>query len=90
MNEKLKSTRSYFLDGYNTHSLGVGMRWIAFWRICDMESINYKRIKRHREMRIAKRDNGISRGKFRIRRKDSLLLDQETLASPLRGGDAYR
>lgn len=48
MNEKLKSTRSYFLDGYNTHSLDVGMRWIAFWRICDMESINYKRIKRHR------------------------------------------
>lgn len=48
MNEKLKSTRSYFLDGYNTHSLDVGMRWIAFWRICDMENINYKRIKRHR------------------------------------------
>lgn len=43
MNEKLKSTRSYFLDGYNTHSLDVG-RWIAFWRICGMESINYKRI----------------------------------------------
>lgn len=46
MNEKLKSTRSYFLDGYNTHSLGVGMDCVLDGFCVEH---NYKRIKTENE-----------------------------------------